>query len=73
MGKRFYFMQLCFKISEQKNRPICKFFGAIQFEIQWENVWVLYNFALKRMVCSEIDPKKCDLTKNFLKTYFQMF
>jgi hypothetical protein len=34
MGKRFYFMQLCFKISEQKNRPICKFFGAIQLEIQ---------------------------------------
>jgi len=82
-------MQLCFKIrrsarkrpgksaiakkSEQKNCPIRKIFGSIRLEIQWENVWVLYNFALKRMVNSEIDPKKMRFTKNFLKSYFQMF
>lgn len=82
-------MQLCFKIrrsarkrpgksaiakkSEQKNCPIRKIFGSIRLEIQWENVWVLYNFALKRMVNSEIDPKKMRFTKNFLKTYIQMF
>jgi hypothetical protein len=82
-------MQFCFKIrrsakkrpgksaiakkNEQKNRPIWKNFWAIRLKIQWENVWVLYNFALKGMVNSEIDPKKMRFTKNFLKTYFQMF
>ncbi len=53
------------KKSEQKNRPIGKIFGAIQLEIKRENVWVLYNFALKRRVNSEIDPKKMRFTKTF--------
>jgi hypothetical protein len=47
-----------------------KIFGAIQLEIQWENVWVLYNFALKRMVNL---TQKNAIYKNFLKSYFQMF
>ncbi len=82
-------MQLCFKIrrsarkrpgksaiakeSEQKICPIWKIFGAIWLEIQWENVWVLYNIALKRTVSSETDPKKMRFDKKLLKTYFQMF